>query len=259
MNIILWVLKILIVFIIGLIFGSFANVLIYRIPLNQSIIFPFSYCPRCFSPIKWYDNIPLISYILLKGRCRVCNEKISITYPLVELFCGLIAVGVYLKHIFSFWPLIQLIIFFNLLFVLLVISFIDIKTQQIPDVLSYYTIFFGVVFSLDNSLLGERIFIKFSNALIGGIVGFLTGYTIDFLGRRIFRKPSLGGGDIKLFCGIGTYLGYTGVFKIIFLSSLIASVYAVLSSVVRKEPIFGKYLPFAPFICIATILYVLTK
>jgi leader peptidase (prepilin peptidase)/N-methyltransferase len=103
-------------FVLGIIFGSFANVLIYRLPLNISIISPFSYCPKCKTTIKWYYNIPIISFIILKGRCKFCREKISFIYPFVELFCGIISIILYL----NFNNFVLTIIFFNLCFILFV-------------------------------------------------------------------------------------------------------------------------------------------
>ncbi|MCM8780882.1 MAG: prepilin peptidase, partial [Candidatus Omnitrophica bacterium] len=159
---------IFLIFLLGLIFGSFANVLIYRIPKKISILFPWSFCPYCKVSIKWYDNIPILSYIWLSGKCRSCKTKISIEYPVVELLSGILAVLCYLKFsIYTMW------IFYNFLFILLVISFIDLKTTEIPDILSYYLIISGITLSVFNPLLGIDIFVKLSNSIIGGIVGYL--------------------------------------------------------------------------------------
>lgn len=240
-----------IIFILGIIFGSFANVLIYRIPKKISIVFPNSFCPFCFSSIKWYDNIPILSYFLLKGRCRSCNQKISLTYPLVEFLCGVVAVFCYLKFgIFEMW------VFFNFLFVLLVISFIDINTTEIPDELSYYLIFSGILLSIFNSLLGKDLFSKMANSVVGGLVGFFVSYLIGFFGEKIFKKPSLGGGDIKLFTAVGAWLGWMSLFKIIFLSSFFALVYIFLVSLYKKVKMWGKYIQFAPFISFSCLIYI---
>ena len=245
------------VFILGLIFGSFANVLIYRIPKKISILYPNSFCPYCFSPIKWYDNIPILSYFLLSGKCRTCSEKISLVYPVVELLCAILAVVMYIKFgIVTMW------LFFNLFFILLVVSIIDIQTTEIPDVLSYYLIISGIIFSVFNPLLGKKViigdtsFIRIANSLIGGIVGFIIFFLIEFLGSKIFKKAVLGGGDIKLLSGIGTYLGVQSLFKIIFFSSLIGTLYILILSIIKKRKLFGEYIQFAPFISVACLIYV---
>jgi len=245
------------VFIIGLIFGSFANVLIYRIPKKISIIFPNSFCPYCFSPIKWYDNIPLLSYILLSGKCRTCGKKISLQYPIVELLSGILAVFTYIKFGFNtMW------LFFNLFFILLVISVIDIQTTEIPDVLSFYLIISGVILSVFNPLLGKEvligdiIFVRIANSLIGSISGFIIFFLIELFGNKIFKKPVLGGGDIKLLSGIGAYLGVQSLFKIVFFSSVAGTLYVLILSVIKKKKFFGEYIQFAPFISIGCLIYV---
>lgn len=242
----------ILIFILGIFLGSFANVLIYRIPKRISIIFPYSFCPNCQTPIKWYDNIPLISYILLSGKCRSCNIKISIEYPLVEFLSGFLAVLCYLK-----FGIFTMLVFYNLLFILLVISFIDIKTTEIPDVLSYYLIISGIILSIFNSLLGIDTFVKIANSLIGGIVGFCFLWLIEYFGSKIFKKPVLGGGDIKLFCAIGTYFGIFSIFKILFYSCVIALIYIFIVSILKNKKIWGHYIQFAPFISLGCLVYVL--
>lgn len=238
-------------FLLGLAFGSFANVLIYRIPKKISIIYPYSFCPFCNISIKWYDNIPLISYFLLKGRCRNCSQKISIIYPLVELFCGILSSLLFIK--FGIYSL----IFFSLFFTLFVVSVIDIRTTEIPDPLSYYLIISGVAFSTFNLLLGNESFVRIANSLLGGIIGFLLFYLISFFGEKIFAKPVLGGGDIKLMCGIGCYLGVSSVFKILFVSSLLTLFYVIILSIVKRQQLWGQYIQFAPFISAATFVIVI--
>jgi leader peptidase (prepilin peptidase)/N-methyltransferase len=239
-------------FIFGLVLGSFANVLIYRIPLGLSIIFPNSFCPNCKAPIKWYDNIPILSYIFLSGRCRSCKAKISIIYPVVEFLCGSICVLLYFKFGLSF----SFFIFLNLFFVLLVISFIDIKTTEVPDVLSYYLIISGFVLSFLNPILGFEIPLRIMNSFIGGLIGFCFLVLIEILGRKIFKKPAIGGGDVKIFCALGTYLGVNSIFRIMFFACVIALAYVLILGLIKKEKIFGKYLQFVPFISIGCLIYV---
>ncbi len=244
---------IFLIFLLGLTFGSFANVLIYRIPKKISIIFPWSFCPNCKISIKWYDNIPVLSYILLSGKCRSCKTKISVEYPLVELLSGILAVLCYLKfNIYTMW------IFYNFLFVLLVISFIDIKTTEIPDILSYYLIISGIILSVFNPFLGRDIFLRISNSIIGGIVGFLFLWVIEFSSRKIFRKLALGGGDLKLFCAVGTHFGLFSIFKILFYSCVVALVYVLSAGLIKNKKIFGEYIQFAPFVSLGCSFYILT-
>lgn len=240
-------------FLVGVVFGSFANVLIYRIPKGILIYSPYySFCPNCNAKIKWYDNIPILSYFLLSGKCRVCKEQVSIVYPLVELICGILGVFSYLK-----FGLFYCLIFFNLFFILIVISFIDFQTTEVPDVLSYYLIITGVLLSIFNSYLGEEIFIRVTNSLLGGIVGFCLFYAIEFIGSKIYKKPVLGGGDIKVFSGIGTYLGCHSLVKILFLASAVALIYVLVISLIKKERVLGKYIPFVPFISVGVFFYVI--
>lgn len=238
-------------FLLGLAFGSFANVLIYRIPKKLSILYPFSFCPSCNVSIKWYDNIPLISYFFLKGKCRNCGQQISLAYPLVELSCGVLLAILFFR--FNLYSL----ILFSLFFILVVISAIDIKTTEIPDPLSYYLIISGIVFSMFNPLLGGEIFVRVVNSLLGGITGFVLFYLIGFFGEKIFAKPVLGGGDVKLMCGIGCYLGMYSIFKILFVSSVITLVYVIVLSIIKKQKLWGQYIQFAPFISVATFVVVM--
>ncbi len=240
-------------FLFGLVFGSFANVLIYRMPKSISIYSPYySFCPKCNSKIRWYDNIPLLSYVLLLGKCRVCKKSISLLYPIVELICGFLAIFSYIK-----FGLFHCLGFFNLFFILVVISFIDFQTTEVPDILSYYLIITGILFSIFNNLLGGEIFVRIANSLLGGIVGFCLFYAIEFIGSKIYKKPVLGGGDIKVFSGIGAYLGYNSLIKILFLASVVALVYVLFISLIKKEKILGKYIPFVPFISSGAFLYII--
>lgn len=241
------------IFVLGTVFGSFANVLIHRLPINQSIVFPASYCPHCKTKIVWYYNIPIISFFILGGRCKWCNNKISILYPVVEFVCGIIAVLLYLR----FKNYLFTTIFFNLCFVLFVIGIIDYKTMEVPEVLSYYLIISGFLVSVINPTLGTNVFVRITNSLLGGIVGFGTVWGIEFFGNKIFKKPVIGFADIKIFCGIGTFLGYNSIFKILFLSSLVASGYILFLYFKTKKNVFGQYLPFVPFIFLGTFLYLI--
>jgi len=245
---------ILIIFIFGLCTGSFANVLIYRIPLNLSIFYPNSFCPNCKSHIKWYDNIPLISYFLLKGKCRNCKTKISIQYPIIELLTSIISVVVWInvnKNPVLFAG------YFIFIFILLVISVIDYYHNIIPDIFSIFLILTGIFFSTLNSYIGEKIYIRLLNSIIGVISGLFIFYIISFIGRKVFKKDVLGGGDIKLISGIGSYMGIKGVFGSIFFGSLTGSITGLFLIYFLKKKSWGSYLPFGPFLSLGIFIYFL--
>lgn len=245
----------IVIFIVGLCLGSFANVLIYRLPLDKSILFPFSFCPSCGTSIKWYHNIPLLSYIFLGGRCSYCKQKISIIYPVVELFSGLLSLFLFLKTK-NLW---LTLILFNLCFCLLVIAVVDYKTMEVPVGITYYLIVSCFLFSFLNSLLGGTIFIRVSNSLIGGIFGLLLLFLIEFLGKKVFKKSVIGFADVKMFCGIGLTLGIYSITKILFFSSVFATIFIVFLYIKNGKKIFGKYIPFAPFIFLGTFMYILVN
>jgi len=153
--------EIILIFILGLIVGSFSNVCIYRIPKNESIIYPASHCPKCSSPIKPVDNVPILSYILLKGRCRNCKNKISIQYPSVELLTGLIYLIIYLNYGLN----IQTLIYIILSSALIIIAFIDLNEQVIPEVISLPGMAIGLFLSVFVS------YISFMNSVLGIVIG----------------------------------------------------------------------------------------
>jgi len=166
------------IFILGLIIGSFSNVCIYRIPRNKSIIYPASHCPKCRSKIKPVDNIPLLSYILLKGRCRNCKSKISIQYPVVELLTGLIYLIIYLIYDLS----IQSLIYIILSSALVIVAFIDLNEQIVPDVISLPGIVAGFILSFFVP------YISFVNSALGVFVGGGIILIIGVAGSVIFKK-----------------------------------------------------------------------
>ncbi|MCX5885387.1 MAG: prepilin peptidase, partial [Proteobacteria bacterium] len=187
-------------FLLGSAIGSFLNVCIYRLPLNISIILPPSHCPTCKRPIPFYDNIPILSYILLRGKCRSCNAPISFQYPFVEFLTGLVALALTLRFGLS----LTTIIYFIFISALLVITFIDLKYQIIPDVISLPGIGIGLLASL---VLPS---ISFLDSLLGILVGggslLIISYTYYFLTKR----EGMGLGDVKLLAMIGAFLGWQG-------------------------------------------------
>jgi leader peptidase (prepilin peptidase)/N-methyltransferase len=232
-------LEILFVILLGLSIGSFMNVLIYRLPIGESIIFPASHCPKCKVKLRIWHNIPLLSYLFLKGRCSFCNSKISIQYPIVELISALIFVLIYSKLGFNLEAFLIALIFS----LLLALAVIDIYYKAVPDNLNLTVLTLSIVYPL--SL--EYIFFNLQNALIfGGAFAFLRFYVSYFV-----KREAMGEGDIIIAGIIGAVLGtYLGAFAI-FLSSVL-TIPAILISKERE-------MPFIPFLALALFITYLFK
>jgi leader peptidase (prepilin peptidase)/N-methyltransferase len=236
--------EIFVTFIFGAIVGSFLNVAILRLPeKDQSIVFPASHCPKCKTPLKWYDNIPIFSFLFLKGACRYCSEKISWQYPVIEACMGLISAALYLK--FSLLP-------FSIYFVfaasLLVIIVIDFRHQIIPDVISIPGIFLGFAFALVNP------HILWSDSGLGILFGGGSFYLLALVYYLLTKRMGMGGGDIKLLAMIGAFLGWQSLPFVIFSSSLFGTVAGIGAMIKQKKG--GKtVIPYGPFLAIAALLY----
>ena len=232
-------------FLLGLILGSFLNVCIYRIPREQSIVYPPSNCPECGRPIRFYDNIPILSYIILLGKCRTCANPIPIRYPVVELITGLLSLALFMKY--GLTP--QYPLFFLFCAALLVISFIDLEHQIIPDVISLPGILLGFAFSLIgftgldwlDSLIG----------IVGG-GGFL--FVVAILFERLTRKEGMGGGDVKLLAMMGAWMGWRALPFIILISSFAGTVIGGGSLLISGRSYRTK-IPFGPFLALAALIY----
>ena len=232
-------------FTFGAVVGSFLNVCICRMPKGESVVSPPSHCPRCDYRIRWYDNIPLFSYLLLRGKCRGCGTHISMQYPLVELLNGLLTLALFLK----FGPTLSFLALFLFCSALVVITFIDLEHQIIPDEISLSGIVIGFVFSFFlpwqtwlNSLLG---------ILLGGGSLLLVAYAYQWL----TGKEGMGGGDIKLLAMMGAFLGWKSIPFIIFSSSLVGSVVGITIMLVQKKD--SKLaIPFGPYLAFGAVLYI---
>ncbi len=238
----------LLVFIFGLIVGSFLNVCIYRIPRNESIVCPGSRCVSCKKPIPWYDNIPLASYLMLRGRCRVCHEKISFRYFAVELISAVSFIILYMNFGFNyiFW------IYSLLTFSLIVVTFIDLEFQIIPDRISFVGIFVGIILSvvfpgLQSAFTWKRAFL---NSIIGALAGGGLIYLTGVLGQLAFKKESMGGGDVKLMAMLGAFLGWKMAILIFFLAPFFGAPIGIYMKFVKKEDI----IPYGPYISLASFV-----
>jgi leader peptidase (prepilin peptidase)/N-methyltransferase len=235
--------EIFLVFVLGLIVGSFSNVCIYRIPRNESVIYPASHCPKCRTKIKPVDNIPLLSYILLKGRCRNCGSKISIQYPVVEFLTGLIYLIIYLTYGLS----IQSLVYIILSSALIIIAFIDLQEQIIPDVISLPGIVVGLILSFIVP------YISFINSALGALVGGGIILIIAGVGSIIFKKEAMGGGDVKLTAMIGAFLGWRYTIISLFLGFFLGAltgIILIMTKIKKRE----DAIPFGPFIVLGSII-----
>ena len=227
----------------GLAIGSFLNVCIYRLPLGRSIVKPRSACPSCGKMISWYDNIPILSYILLRAKCRECGEPISIGYPLVEALTAALAAGLYLQ----FGPTVQMVIYFAFCCGQIIIAFVDLDHQIIPDVISLPGIVVGLACSF---LLPQR----FLESLIGAAAGGGALFAVAFTYKRITGREGMGLGDVKLLAMMGAFLGWKAIPFIILISSLFGTLVGIgLIVLAGKGTKFA--IPYGPFLSGAAIAY----
>ncbi len=229
------------IFVIGLIIGSFLNVCIYRIPLRKSIAFPGSFCPKCLKPIRAYDNIPVISYIFLGGKCRYCKTKISIQYPLVELLTGVLFLLLFLK----FGMTLKLITFAIFTSLLIISTFTDLSHRIIPNVISVPGIIIGIVLNVRD----------IKSALLGVVICTGILWVFRQIGLMIKKQEMMGWGDIKLAGMIGAFFGLgngvLAMFLGVCLGVFIWSFLILLKIKNRKE-----YIPFGAFLAAGSIIAV---
>ena len=233
------------VFLIGSLIGSFLNVCIYRIPRHVSIVWPSSRCPSCGAPIRPWDNIPILSFFILRGACRKCGTRISFRYPLVEALNAVF----YVMLLWRFgpdWPFLVFAVFCS---ALIVITFIDLDFQIIPDTITLTGIPVGLV---AGSLLLPDPFLRaaplgWQGSVIGAVSGFLFFYFVAVAGEKIFGKEAMGGGDIKMMAMVGGFLGWKGIILTTFLGSLFGSVVGVAMMIFRGRER-GSHIPFGPFL-----------
>jgi leader peptidase (prepilin peptidase)/N-methyltransferase len=231
--------------IFGLLVGSFLNVCICRLPKNESIVSPPSHCPLCSYQIRWYDNIPLVSYLLLRGRCRGCGATISLQYPLVELLNGVLTLLLYLR----FGPTLAFATLFLFCSALVVITFIDIEHQIIPDEISLSGIVIG--FALSFFIRGH----SWQNSLCGILLGGGSLLLVAYGYQRLTGKEGMGGGDIKLLAMMGAFLGWKAVPFIILASSLVGSIIGISIMLLQKKD--SKLaIPFGPYLAFGAVLYI---
>lgn len=230
---------------LGLCIGSFLNVVIYRVPLGMSVAYPPSHCPKCDNKLKWYDNIPVLSYCMLRGRCRRCGERISIRYTVVELANMLLwLVSVFLFFSFDAYDIVKTVCTMILSSVLICVFFIDFEHKIIPDRFSVILAVLGIVMTVCEAVLSDG---RWTDHLIGLAVGGGFFLLVYYLSLWIYKREGIGFGDVKLMAAAGLYLGWAGTFIAVLIGSVAGSVILLILRGRKKSDRFTEY-PFAPFL-----------
>ena len=252
----------------GAMIGSFLNVCICRIPEGKSIVTPGSHCPQCGKAIRWYDNLPVISFLLLRGRCRHCRRSISVQYPLVEGFTAILSLLFFMR----FGPSLQYVIYFAFAAALVVVTVIDLYHQIIPNAISLPGIVAGLLASwflpnpalMDGLLRGlvfqaARLGVNLSNhaALVDALLGIVLGGGSLLLVIHLYywlrKAEGMGGGDVKLLAMVGAFLGWKAVIVTIIFSSFIGSIVGV-ALMVRKGKDLKYAIPYGPFLSLGAMM-----
>lgn len=226
---------------LGLAVGSFLNVCIYRIPNHTFFSKARSFCPNCKSEIKWYDNIPIFSYIFLNGKCRSCKQRISPIYPFVEL----LNLSLYLGIFFTYGASFMTFIYYIVVSTLIVMSFIDLKSKEIPDTIHVIIIITALIsFAPIDS-------VSWQSKLIG-----MAAISVPLLILAVITN-GIGGGDVKLFFALGLLLGWENILVAFLLSVILAGIAGIAILVVKKKEGKKYELPFGPFIAVGAYISIL--
>lgn len=237
------------VVVLGLLIGSFLNVVIVRLPLEQSIVVPRSHCMSCHALIRWWDNLPVVSFLILRGKCRSCQAPISYRYPVIEILTALLFLAAQLKFGWSPALVIRDWVFLS---ILVAVTFIDLEHRIIPDQLSIGGCFYGLATSWMGNDPGWML------SLAGAFLGFGFFYLLAWVYYQLRGRSGLGGGDIKLLAAIGAFIGPVGVLVTILLSSLLGSVIGVIWALrSHQKQILGYSIPFGPFLVLGALYYYL--
>lgn len=241
-------------FILGAIFGSFLNVCIVRLPHEKSVVHPASHCVHCKTPIPWHDNIPLISYFVLWGKCRFCQKPISFRYVLVELITALTFVGLY--RYYGLTPVLAAYLVMCCGFI--VATFVDFEHRIIPDEVSVGGMVAGLIFSflIPQLQLGPGVygwkahFLSLAWSAFGLLIGGGSIYAMGLLGDFIFKKESMGGGDVKLMAMVGAFMGWQLALLTFFVAPFFGAVYGTIEKIRTKD----SAIAYGPFLVLAAVL-----
>ena len=240
------------VIILGALWGSFANVCIVRLPNEKGVVSGRSHCPKCEKKIVWYDNIPIISFFLLRGKCRNCKTSISIQYVIVEAINIISFVAIY----YFFGISITTILLMMLSLSFLIIFFIDLKHFIITNVLTFSMMFVGFFKSFDPNL--HPLFPNYINSLIGGVFGYGIIWSIIYFYKQVRKKEGMGLGDAKLLAVVGFWFGWVSIPFVLFCSSILALLWVV-PDLIKKSKKLTSQIPFGPYIILASILFFVSK
>ncbi len=240
------------VIILGALWGSFANVCIFRLPKEKGVVSGRSYCPKCKKKIVWYDNIPIISFFLLGGKCRKCKKSISIQYVIVEAINIVSFITIY--YFFGISIITVLLMMLSISF--LIIFFIDLEHFIIPNVLTFPMMIVGFLKSFDPNL--PSLFPNYINSLIGGLFGYGVIWSIIYFYKQLRKKEGMGLGDAKLLAVVGFWFGWISIPFVLFLSSVLALLW-VAPDLIKKSKKLTSQIPFGPYIILASILFFVSK
>ena len=240
------------VIILGGLWGSFANVCIYRLPKEKSVVSGRSYCPKCNKKIVWYDNIPIISFFMLGAKCRRCKKSIPFQYVIVETVNIISFAMIY--YIFGISLTTVLLMSLSLSF--LIIFFIDLKHFIIPNEITFTMMIIGFLKSFDPNL--HFLFPNYLDSLIGGLFGYGVIWSIIFFYKQIRKKEGMGLGDAKLLSAIGFWFGWISIPFVLFFSSVCALIW-VTPDLIKKKKKLATQIPFGPYLILASILFFASK
>lgn len=241
----------IIVFIFGAIIGSFLNVCIYRLPKGRSVIVPGSHCPNCTAPIRWYDNVPILSYIFLGGRARCCKARISFRYFIVEALTAFM----YLALFIFFGSTPKFFAYTLMTSGLIVATFVDFEIQEIPDEVSIGGLAAGLILAvIYPSIFNETSRLSsLLNSFLGALAGGAMIYAMGMLGEFAFKKEAMGGGDVKLLAMIGAFIGW----KLAILTFFMAPVFGSVVGIILKIRRGAQTIPYGPYLSLAALFSIL--
>lgn len=252
-------------FCFGAVIASFLNVVIYRVPIGGSIVTPPSHCPKCNSSIKWWQNIPVLSYLFLRGKCANCKERISLRYPFVEFLGGVLFLASFMHIVpsygFTIYSLLMLALYWIWISLMIVGTFIDFDYKLLPDFVTVGGMILGIIYSLamifsSKFVLSTSYFAPLLVSLLGLVVGFGLLWIIRFIGSKAFKREAMGMGDVFLMGAIGAIFGPIAVLFTIVFSSFLGAFFGLIGVIAGSKRL-GSFaeIPFGPYICGACLLW----